>query len=89
MCGFQKVYSSRISYWVEISFTDRDSLCVFEWTGTGPGNMGFTRRFATRVGDDSHPLQEGRLHHLRIVETLSIWRWAQPSECSFILFLVT
>jgi len=28
--------------------------------------MGFTRRFATRVGDDSHPLQEGGEHHEEI-----------------------
>jgi len=28
--------------------------------------MGFTRRFATRVGDENHPLQEGGEHHEEI-----------------------
>ena len=48
----------------------RDSPRVHEWTGTGPTKMGFTRRFATRVGDDSYMRQEGRISsHPRIVAT--------------------
>ena len=53
-----------------VDIPQQDIPRVHEWTGTGPTKMGFTRRFATRVGDDSHPLQEVRNSaHPRIVAT--------------------
>ena len=72
LCGFQKFklvteFSCLVA---KQALYNQQSVspCVHEWTDPGPTNMGFTRRFATRVGDENHPLNEGRISsHLRLV----------------------